>query len=269
MNRIYGLFDEVEHASPLFKHFGDDLDAFHILKNDIVNNLRKLRSDFDFPFTFAFQPIIDASARTVFGYEALVRGVNGESAEEILSSVSSEDMKAFDLIGRYEAIKLASKLNIGDKVLSINFNPNASGLDQNCILTTLLAAEKFGLSETNIMFEVTGDDKCLNRQQLQEQLSRYSELGLRIAVNDFGEGHGGMNLLLETLPDMVKLDGSLIRNIHKDKNRQIVVKNLVQMLLDLGVHPVVKGVESKEEMMFFPFYWRTAFSRVFHRRAGT
>ena len=76
----------------------------------------------------AFQPIVDLTSRTVFAYEALVRGPGEESAASILALVNDQNRYRFDQACRVRAIELASRLrlhDIPDCKLSINFLPNA------------------------------------------------------------------------------------------------------------------------------------------------
>jgi EAL domain-containing protein (putative c-di-GMP-specific phosphodiesterase class I) len=79
------------------------------------------------PFSMAFQPIVDVRAERVFAYEALVRGLHGESAYSVLSQVTPENKYAFDQGCRVKALTLATQLGLvqtGAK-LSINFMPGA------------------------------------------------------------------------------------------------------------------------------------------------
>lgn len=62
--------------------------------------------------TMAFQPIVDARARTVFAYEALVRGAAGEPAEAILSQVNPDNRYAYDQTCRCTAVALAARLQM-------------------------------------------------------------------------------------------------------------------------------------------------------------
>lgn len=79
-------------------------------------------SKLDFDFSMAFQPIYDAVARRVWGYEALVRGLSGEGALAVLSKVSAQQRYRFDQDCRVKAIELASRLFPAgeDLLLSIN-----------------------------------------------------------------------------------------------------------------------------------------------------
>src|SRR4051812_38108806 len=79
-----------------------------------------------FEFKMAFQPIVDIANQRVWGYEALVRGANGESAYSILNQVSDELRYRFDQAARVMAIETAGRLfGQHDLRLSINFMPNA------------------------------------------------------------------------------------------------------------------------------------------------
>jgi len=73
---------------------------------------------------YAFQPIVNLSNRSVYAYEALVRGPNGEPAHTVLSQVDNENRYPFDQLCRTTAIARASQLGL-DAYLSINFMPNA------------------------------------------------------------------------------------------------------------------------------------------------
>ncbi|MGY0563508.1 MAG: EAL domain-containing protein, partial [Paraglaciecola chathamensis] len=68
--------------------------------------------DLGFDFTMAFQPIVNLKLREVFGYEALVRGLNNESAFSVISQVNQDNLYLFDQQCRVKAIALAAKLGI-------------------------------------------------------------------------------------------------------------------------------------------------------------
>lgn len=72
----------------------------------------------------AFQPIVDVRSQAVFAYEALVRGLDGSSASQILSQVNDDNRYQFDQACRVKAVSLAARLGIACHV-SINFLPNA------------------------------------------------------------------------------------------------------------------------------------------------
>ncbi|HFQ5142145.1 TPA: EAL domain-containing protein [Vibrio vulnificus] len=200
-----------------------------------------------FEFSMAFQPIVDIVRKEVFAYEALVRGVNGESAWSILSKVCDENRYQFDQACRVKAIEWAAKLNLKTK-LSINFLPNAIYQPERCIRTTLEAAKRFNFPVENIMFEFTEVEKYENANHVRRVVEYYQSLGFLTAIDDFGAGYSGLNLLSDFQTDIVKLDMHLIRNIHRDAKRQKIVRHCVAMLKDLNITPLVEGVENAEEL---------------------
>ncbi|MGE4259774.1 EAL domain-containing protein [Shewanella sp.] len=206
-------------------------------------------SDLGFDFTMAFQPIIQYSSKTIFGYEALVRGLNNESAFSVISQVNDDNRYRFDQLCRVKAIALAAKLNI-NQMVSINFLPNAVYRPERCIRTTLEAAKEYGFPIAQIMFEFTEVEKVKDNQHIKNIVEYYKSLGFKTAIDDFGSGYSGLNLLADFQTDIAKLDMELIRNIDKDPVRQIVVKNTVAMFRELNITPLAEGIETKGEMCF-------------------
>lgn len=199
------------------------------------------------PISMAFQPIVDTATKTVFGYEALVRGVNGEGAGTVLSRIDDENRYAFDQQCRVKAIELAAALIPSGPKLSINFMPNAVYEPRACIRLTLETAERVGFSPERIIFEFTENER-LDTQHLLNILSVYKTIGFKTAIDDFGAGYAGLDLLAQFQPDIVKLDMNLIRGIGTDRIRRMVVKHTVHMLNDLGITPLCEGVETPEEL---------------------
>lgn len=205
--------------------------------------------DLGFDFTMAFQPIVHCADRRIFGYEALVRGLQNESAYSIISQVNDDNRYRFDQLCRIKAIALAAKLHLST-MLSINFLPNAIYRPERCIRTTLQAAQEHSFPIQQIMFEFTEVEKVADSQHIKHIVEYYKSLGFKTAIDDFGSGHSGLNLLADFQTDIIKLDMELLRNIDKDPIRQIIVKHCVQMFQQLNIIPLAEGVETRGEMKF-------------------
>lgn len=200
----------------------------------------------DFDFTMAFQPIINCQSQQIFGYEALVRGLNNESAYSIISKVNDENRYLFDQLCRIKAIALAAKLNL-QTMLSINFLPNAIYQPERCIRTTLAAAKEHNFPTERIMFEFTEVEKLDDNKHIQRVVEYYQKIGFTTATDDFGSGYSGLNLLADFQTDIIKLDMELIRNIDQDSVRQTIVRNCLVMFADLKVTPLAEGIETTAE----------------------
>lgn len=209
----------------------------------------KNNGNLGFDFTMAFQPIVDCANRRIFGYEALVRGTNNESAYSIISQVSQDKLYGFDQQCRIKAIALAAKLRLSG-ILSINFLPNAIYQPERCIRSTLQTARSSGFPIENIMFEFTETEQAIDNKHIQHIVSYYKSLGFHTAIDDFGAGYSGLNLLADFQTNIVKLDMALIRNIDKDQTRQIIVTNAIRMLKELNVSVLAEGIETRQEYVF-------------------
>ncbi|WP_289015480.1 EAL domain-containing protein [uncultured Methylobacterium sp.] len=202
-----------------------------------------------FAFTMAFQPIVDVGRNRIWGYEALVRGTEGQGAGWILEQVDEANRYKFDQACRVKAIELAGELfPDADTRLSINFMPNAVYEPAACIRATLEAARRVGFSHRQIMFEFTENERMIDVPHVQRIISEYRKQGFLTALDDFGAGYAGLNLLASFQPDLIKLDMELIRGIASSPARQTIVACVATMARELGIVVLAEGVESAAEL---------------------
>lgn len=222
-------------------------------------------SKLDFDFSMAFQPIYDAVADRVWGYEALVRGLSGESAFEVLSKVSPEQKYRFDQDCRVKAIELAARLFPASEnlKLSINFMPNAVYEPAACLRATLLAAARCSFPTSSIMFEFTENEEVSDTAHLTNIITEYRRHGFTTAIDDFGAGHAGLGLLVDFQPDLIKIDMKLIRGIDTSPARQAVVAGILGIAKELDITVLAEGIETEAEFLvlkasgirLFQGYW--------------
>lgn len=204
-------------------------------------------ASFDEDITMAFQPIFDLSSASVFAQEALVRGKDGRSAGQIFEHVTEANRYQFDQRCRTTAIEAATAAGL-QGALSINFMPNAVYEPRNCIRHTLWTADKCDFDIKNIIFEFTEGEHVTDVSHLKNIIETYQQFGFRTAIDDFGAGYSGLNMLVDVVPDLIKLDRHLIINIDEDPIRQAIVNNLVYLCHDLGVQVVAEGIETAGEL---------------------
>ena len=200
-----------------------------------------------FDFTMALQPIVNTSTNSIWAHEALVRGLNNEPSGHVFANVNDSNRYRFDQTCRVKAIKLASELGI-DNMLSINFMPNAVYKPELCIRTTLMAAEQYNFPIEQIIFEITEGEKIDDYDHLKAIVQYYQQSGFKTAIDDFGAGYSGLNMLADMQTDLVKLDMALVRNIDTDKIRQTIIRGILQVCADLNISVIAEGIESREEL---------------------
>jgi len=202
-----------------------------------------------FPFSMAFQPIVDVRAGNVFAYEALVRGPQGESAGSILGQVSEANRYAFDQSCRVKAISLAVQLGLvaTGAQLSINFMPGAVYSPSACLQLTLKTARQYGFPCDRLIFEITEAEQVLSRPHLRAIALEYRSHGFKMALDDFGAGFSGLNLLADLPIDIIKLDMELTRDIHQKPVAAAIVTSMVALARTLDCELVAEGIETVEE----------------------
>jgi EAL domain-containing protein (putative c-di-GMP-specific phosphodiesterase class I) len=204
----------------------------------------------DFDFSMAFQPIVDTETGAPFAFEALVRGLNGEPAGEILSRVTEENRYAFDQKCRVRAIEAAAKAGIlGTPArLSINFLPNAVYSPKACIQLTLKTAAANNFPTDRLLFEFTENERMTDPTHVAGIVKTYQEMGFGTALDDFGAGHAGLGLLARFQPDIIKLDMELVRGIEASLPRRVIVDSVGRMARELGIVVVAEGIETPAEL---------------------
>jgi EAL domain-containing protein (putative c-di-GMP-specific phosphodiesterase class I) len=200
----------------------------------------------DFDFTFAFQPIVNASTREIISFEALVRGPGGEPSAEVFALVPRENLYRFDQACRMKAIHLAKRLKIHTR-LNINLFPNAVNWTGLNIRTTLQASVKEGFPVENIIFEISEVEKFENYPRMIEIFKSYQDYGIQTAIDDFGTGYSGLRMLAEYQPNYIKLDRTLIADIHENYIKQTIVKGIGNICKQLSIEMMAEGVEIAEE----------------------
>lgn len=201
------------------------------------------------PFTMAFQPIVDTGSAEVFAYEALVRGLNGQGALQVISDFASTDRTGFDQQCRMTAITLASRLGLADAgaSLCINFLPNAHRSAAACIETTLEATTRLDFPADRIILEFTEAEAVEDHAHLGRMIEACRRQGFRTAIDDFGAGYSGLTLLAKFQPDIIKLDMELVRGVDTDRVRRTIVASIQRMCEELGITLVAEGIETDAE----------------------
>lgn len=197
-------------------------------------------------FTFAFQPIVNTNDETIFSCEALIRGLQGEPAQSVFSKIGTANLLEFDQHARNIALKIFASLKI-NCLLNINCMPGCLETSDKYVLETLDNVKENGLLPSQLVIEITENEIIHDYKKFIERINMLREHGIKVAIDDFGAGYSGLNLLVNFQPDMIKLDKELVKNIYSHGPRQVIVKALIQTCLSLGIDLIAEGVENQEE----------------------
>lgn len=215
----------------------------------VNGSCKRCEGELPFEFTMAFQPIVDLSLAKIITYEALVRGMQGESAWSVISQVTDDLLYRFDQACRVKAIEMASALGMQTD-LSINFLPNAVYEPQACIQATLDVSRRVGWPTDRLIFEITETERVRDRQHLCNIIDAYRSMGFKTALDDFGNGYANLDLLTELTPDKLKIDRELVMNCDSDLRRQAILNAIILLAKELHTMLIAEGVETRAEALW-------------------
>ena len=214
---------------------------------DIQNILRDKR------ITAFFQQIVSVGKKGVCGLEGLVRGTNeGEiiPPRTLFDAAEAQDMMlAFDRLCRERVLQGFGKIfpQHQDKLLFMNIE--ATILERVSHTGVLLRQVKeSGILPGNIVIEIN-EAKVHDVNALKAFIDVYRNDGFLIALDDVGAGFSNLDRIPVAKPDIIKVDTSLVRNIHIDYHRQEVFKSLIRLAGQIGALVVAEGVETEEEAL--------------------
>ena len=201
-------------------------------------------------YAFAFQPIVHAPTRSIFSHEALIRGPDGENAASILQRSQPVEMHALRERQRIAALESAARLGLRTRI-NINFQPSDIAHSPTAITSLLDAAARCGIPPESIVLEVLESEIIRDSGDFSARMNPYRASGLTFAIDDFGAGYAGLNLLADFQPDLLKIDMNLVRGIERNGPRQAILRGIVRTCLDLGIDLIAEGVETVEEYAWF------------------
>jgi len=201
----------------------------------------------DIEFTHAFQPVVNIETGTIVSHEVLLRGVSGEPPSVVFNKIEKQDLIFFDQYSREKALMLSARLGL-NSAINLNFSPGAVLFDEGrLVFETIEMAKGLGFSSNQLVIEITENEFIESLSILSMVLNKMRQEKIVIAVDDFGSGYAGLNMLADILPDLIKIDMSLLRDINKSGPRQAIVKAIFSVCMDLGIDILAEGVETECE----------------------
>lgn len=229
----YMIYDKSSRKEAEYHH---NMTMNHILKEALVK-------DYVVPF---FQPILNVTTHEVEKYETLMR-IKKEDGSYYLPAEFLNVAKHSKIYSKL-SMSLIQKAFETFQISSNGFSINLSFLDMTNIVTTKFIIEK--LEEFNVgpwvIFEILESDGIENYEAIAKFIDQVKSYGAKIAIDDFGSGYSNFERLTELRVDFIKIDGSLIKNIHQNEETKIIVKTIVNFAKELGIKTIAEYVHSEE-----------------------
>ena len=104
---------------------------------------------------------------------------------------------------------------------------------------------KWRVSPSRLELEITENTIMVDPTRARDVLARLSEIGVRLAIDDFGSGHSSFAYLRELPIDVLKIDRSFIEELTQDPNNTAIVRTAIDLGHNLGMKVVAEGVETE------------------------
>jgi EAL domain-containing protein (putative c-di-GMP-specific phosphodiesterase class I) len=98
---------------------------------------------------------------------------------------------------------------------------------------------------SQLCFEITESEGIKNFHMVSRFIKDMKQRGCQVAIDDFGTGYSNFDYLIRLNIDFLKIDGSLIKNINRERNSRVIVENIVDFTKKMGIRTIAEFVESK------------------------
>jgi EAL domain-containing protein (putative c-di-GMP-specific phosphodiesterase class I) len=190
-----------------------------------------------------FQPIVSLEDGCTMGFESLSR-FRAEPQRPPDKWIAEAHAVGLGLEIEVECVRRAMALRHtipGDAYLSVNMSPDA-------ILAPEMELALGPESLEGLVIEITEHDAVGDYARLSARLADYRGRGAKVAIDDAGAGHASMRHVTQLNPDYIKIDRSLIHDIHLDVAKQAIVGSMVSLEDKLKSRVVAEGIETSDEL---------------------
>jgi len=193
-----------------------------------------------------FQPIVDRD-RKVSKYESLVRLVE-EDGNVLSPYFFLETAKKGKYYTQITSVVLKNSFSaLATVKTNISMNISAIDIEKESVCSEIYALlEEYKESAHRVVFELLEDEDVKDFQQIKDFINRVKSYGVKIAIDDFGSGYSNYERLLDYQPDIIKIDGSLVKNIVTSKFSVSVVNSIVSFAKAQNMEVVAEYVENEE-----------------------
>ena len=226
-------------------------DSFNIHQS-FENNikwLKQLKNGFkENKFQAYFQPIVDTQTKEIYKYEALIRYID-ENGNEVgpynfldIAKKTKQYPNIIKVILK-DALKLIKEKN---KKVSINISyADISNKNTTKYIYDFLTAQS--IEHTKLLsFEILESEEIVDFEEVSRFISEVKKFECLVGIDDFGAGYSNFHLLSKLKISFIKIDGSLIQNIHNSKDLEIIVKTISNIAKEFNVKTVAEFVANEE-----------------------
>jgi EAL domain-containing protein (putative c-di-GMP-specific phosphodiesterase class I) len=200
-------------------------------------------------YEIRYQPIVRLTNRSIVGFEALLRARMGSEligAEELITRATKGGwLSELDQLGRQLAIRGVGPW-LGAGLLFLNIMAPGGTFDLSAARRTIRHAEDIGLEPDQLVFETAERNRYLDLDLAAAQLTKLRSSGVRLAIDDVGDGYSSLKVATSFKPDVLKLSGDLIAALPSSE-AVAIIRAVVDLAHRTGAWVVAEQVETEEQ----------------------
>jgi EAL domain-containing protein (putative c-di-GMP-specific phosphodiesterase class I) len=218
-----------------------------------VQNFRKIVAAG--AFDPAFHPIVDVKSGKIHYYEALVRfrgkAKDASPFREITFAEESGLIHEFDMMMAKKVIAWLSKKPRNSDAYNVAVNVSGNSIDNDMYLDQLdKLLKENDWTKGKMSFEITESARMSDLDTANNFIQRLRGAGYEVCLDDFGAGSASFQYLSTLDVDIVKLDGSAVKNAEKSKKGRAFLSALTELCRRLGVETVGEMIDSPQTLAF-------------------
>lgn len=240
--------DEAINKKMLIKYANDSSIHDHIeaKKNMEIIKMVKIALD-NYKIVSYFQPIINNKTRLIEKYESLVRLVDEDG--NVLSPHTFLDIsKKGSYYNKITHRVLENSFKILEHITTkISINLSSLDIEKEETREKLYSLlEEYKDDASRVVFELLEDEVVRDFDVIKSFIKRVKNQGVMIAIDDFGAGYSNFERLLDFEPDILKIDGSIVKNIAKDAYSRNIVETIVTFAKKQNIITIAEFVENEQ-----------------------
>ncbi len=200
-----------------------------------------------------YQPIVDNKNGTIYKYEALVRMIS-EEGEVVSPGVFlpiAKETKMYTVITK--SVLLSALRDFRDSECMVSINLSIEDIKSEEIRSLIRDGLEQFPEPARIVFEILESDEIDSYEVLVGFIQEIHKLGAKVAIDDFGSGYSNFEHLVRLHIDYIKIDGSLIKDIHTNHYSQAVVQMLYDFASQMKIKTVAEFVYKEEVSRYINF----------------
>lgn len=219
--------------------------------SDLETQRKRLLEDVDTKLVYAFQPIVNIDTGIAFGYEALLRGIDrtyfGSIAGFFDTAYAYGVLEEVERRLQRKAVDAFLKLPSRTAILFLNVDARLLTSGKAVIDGMAAAIAASGLSADRFCLELPETQDIVAGDEALAVMQQISGAGVRLALDDFGQGYSRLRLLHELQPNFVKIDRYFVNGVATDPKRRLFLSRLVDIMHVFGIAMVAEGVETEAD----------------------